>query len=473
MRCSPALDRDRPLTAGPVGSRLGWWSVLLAGALLFGGCEKPRVDPSKLGVQELTEEEIRMKEALEDPSIYQLPEEDPEEEAPFVLNRGAQVSVLGYHDFSESRATDMIITAEKFRSQMQAIADAELPVISMEEFLAWRRGEANIPDYCILITIDDGWLGTHTYALPILKEFGFPFTCFLYTNYVNIGGRSMTIAQIQELIEAGAEIGSHSIAHASMTRRGNRSEEAYQQWLRDEFLKSKEWLEERLKVKVRTFAYPFGSYNNAIAEMGLELGYEALFTVNGAKVSWDTPAAELGRFIIHGNHDGNFALATTFRGRGALVASEMVAGISESTGGDATGATAVAVEPRVRVWPEPDSLIGERMPRIEVDFSEFTDVDPESLTMSITGLGSVFVQYDPERRRAWFQIPSRLRNSECRVVLGFARNGQRENVAWRFRIDPYPLYLGEDGVSPLKGNADAAADRAAGEVQTAADRDRS
>lgn len=420
----------------------------MAALLALAACEKPQVDPAQLGVRELTEEELRLQETLEDPSIYEA-EEETEEEEPFVLNEGAQVSVLGYHDFSETRATDMIITAEKFRAQMQAIADAELPVISMDEFLAWRRGEANIPDYSIMITIDDGWLGTHTYALPILKEFGFPFTCFLYTNYVNIGGRSMNFEQINELIEAGAEIGSHSISHAAMTRRGNRGEEAYQQWLRDEFLKSKQWLEERLPVRIRTFAYPFGSYNDAIAELGLELGYEALFTVNGSKVSWDTPIAELGRFIVHGNHDGNFDMATTFRGRGALVASEMVAGMSEADAEAAGGGEVVAV-PRVRVWPEPDSLIGERMPRIEADLSEFDDVDPESVTMSLTGLGPVPVQFDAGSGRAWFEVPFKLRNSECRVVLGFVRSGERENVAWRFRIDPYPLYLGEDGASPLQ-----------------------
>ena len=415
--------------------------------LALGGCSEPQVDPSQLGVRELTEEELAMNAALEDPDLYAPPEEEPDEEPPFQLNQGAQVSILGYHDFSESRATDMIIPVDKFRAQMQAINDAELPVISMEEFLAWRRGEANIPDYSILITIDDGWLGTHTYALPVLQEFGFPFTCFLYTNYVNIGGRSMKFDQIRELIEAGAEIGSHSISHAAMTRRGNRSEEAYQQWLRDELLGSKEWLEERLGVGIRTFAYPFGSYNNAIAEMGLELGYEALFTVNGSKVSWDTPAGELGRFIIHGNHDGNFELATTFRGRGALVASEMVAGIGDEA--QPADQADSPPEPRIRVWPEPDSLIGERMPRIEVDFSEFTDVEPESLLMSVTGLGPVPLQVDDAGRKAWFQLPYKLRNADCRVVLGFERNGQRENVAWRFRVDPYPLYLGDDGVSPM------------------------
>jgi peptidoglycan/xylan/chitin deacetylase (PgdA/CDA1 family) len=38
--------------------------------------------------------------------------------------------------------------------------------------------------------MDDGWEGVYTYAYPVLKEYGFPFTIYLYKKYVNIGGRS-------------------------------------------------------------------------------------------------------------------------------------------------------------------------------------------------------------------------------------------------------------------------------------------
>ncbi|UQT43947.1 polysaccharide deacetylase family protein [Akkermansia muciniphila] len=33
-----------------------------------------------------------------------------------------------------------------------------------------------------MITIDDGWKSVYTDAYPILKETGFPFTIFPYTN---------------------------------------------------------------------------------------------------------------------------------------------------------------------------------------------------------------------------------------------------------------------------------------------------
>ena len=57
-------------------------------------------------------------------------------------------------------------------------------------------------------------------AMPILKEFEFPFTIFLYKKYVGIGGRSLTHQEIRELMAAGATVGSHSVSHISMINRG-------------------------------------------------------------------------------------------------------------------------------------------------------------------------------------------------------------------------------------------------------------
>ena len=68
------------------------------------------------------------------------------------INKDARVSILGYHDFTEGKSrNDMIINIDDFRAEMQAIKDAEIPVISMREFLAWKRGEEEIPDPCIMI----------------------------------------------------------------------------------------------------------------------------------------------------------------------------------------------------------------------------------------------------------------------------------------------------------------------------------
>ena len=53
---------------------------------------------------------------------------------------GSRVSVLGYHEFHATKPlTQMRIQTAKFRKQMEEIKASEIPVISMEKFVQWRK----------------------------------------------------------------------------------------------------------------------------------------------------------------------------------------------------------------------------------------------------------------------------------------------------------------------------------------------
>lgn len=75
------------------------------------------------------------------------PEAEPE---PTPIDTTSKVAILGYHRFSDTpnisrRLLPTTIHIGKFRTQMQLLVDNEIPVISMGDFLAWRRGERNLP----------------------------------------------------------------------------------------------------------------------------------------------------------------------------------------------------------------------------------------------------------------------------------------------------------------------------------------
>src|SRR5205085_364652 len=88
--------------------------------------------------------------------------------------------------------------------------------IPMQDFLAWRRGEKNIPHKSCIITIDDGWVSAYNTAWPMLKKYGYPFTLFIYINYVGTGGKSMTWEQLGEMRDAGVDIESHTFSHSNL-----------------------------------------------------------------------------------------------------------------------------------------------------------------------------------------------------------------------------------------------------------------
>ncbi len=430
------------------------WAVSALGlsglaALMLTGCDKIDSKLQRLaeagGIAEtvpvapaepaLTEEEKALQMAAQDPSVF-----DPSVEAdvpkaePFELNKSSVVSILGYHDFRDRGGSPMLISAPKFREQMEAIRESGIPVISMSQLLAWKRGEKNIPEESIVITMDDGWEGVYEYAFPILKEMGFPFTVYLYKKYVNIGGRSMDWRQIKEMMQHGCEVGSHSVSHDSLRpKRGKTADAAFQEWVVGELKESKTFLEENLGIECTGFAYPYGVYDDSTMETVLQVGYEAAVTVNGQKVNWDTPIGELGRYIVHGESDTNFKLATSFRGRGDVTSSKFVG----------TDATNEEGKPLIVLTPSPDQVVTERRPMIQANLSGLGDVDPESVRLSIGGIGVVPAVYDPDGHELFYQMPYRIRTEDCLLTLKFRRAGAEsdEVVNWRFKVDLKSDYL--------------------------------
>ena len=133
---------------------------------------------------------------------------------PVATNRTAKFIVLLYHRF-EDRPSELVTTPNDFRAQMKALKDSGVSVISMQDLLACRNGEKAIPSKSAVITIDDEWNSQYYVAWPIIKEFGYPFTLFIYTQWVNTGGKSMTWNQLEEMRDAGVDIEAHTVSHHS------------------------------------------------------------------------------------------------------------------------------------------------------------------------------------------------------------------------------------------------------------------
>jgi peptidoglycan/xylan/chitin deacetylase (PgdA/CDA1 family) len=61
----------------------------------------------------------------------------------------------------------------------------------------------------------DEWNSQYYVAWPIIKELGYPFTLFIYTQWVNTSGKAMTWNQLEEMRDAGADIEAHTVSHHS------------------------------------------------------------------------------------------------------------------------------------------------------------------------------------------------------------------------------------------------------------------
>ncbi|MFD2158664.1 polysaccharide deacetylase family protein [Rubritalea tangerina] len=342
------------------------------------------------------------------------------------------VSVLGYHEFTEDQeATEMRLPTDKFRKQMQALKDLKYTVISLEEFLAWKNGTLKLPERSVLITIDDGWKSVYTHAFPILKEFEYPFTLFLYKNYVDGGGKALSSDMIKEMMQHGASIGSHSVSHpypSTVKKNIKLGTEAYSAFLNTEFGESKSFLEDKFDKSIETYAYPGGFHTPEMFDIAKQKGYACLFTVLPGKVSKTSENMTLPRYIILGTHDSIFENATRF----------------PATANSTASLGAIVQSTPFPVTPTAGSTISNRMPTISVDFSSLDNIDPDSVVMRVSGFGKVPLSIQPNRKIFSWKVNRRLRKPTCDITVSWKlldADTYEKPMRWTFIVDRNAAYI--------------------------------
>jgi len=344
---------------------------------------------------------------------------------PFALDKSSQVIVLCYHRFEEKPKPDGLgLKPSDFEAQMQALKDQGITVISMDDFLDWRAGTKNIPAKSAVITLDDGWLSGYTTAWPILKKYGYPFTMFIYTKFVNSGGKSITWTQLEEMRDAGVDIESHTVSHPDLRKKAGKTPEAYDAWLLHELKDSKDELEERLGIQVTTLAFPYGGNNEHIREIGTKAGYKAMFTVYGQRISWTADNAQLGRYAVEFAKPEIFQTAANW------------SGIVEA--GSASQTAKVDAPPEgVNVSPKDGAVVNDPSPIISADLSTYGNVNPTTITMRISGFGLVPAKFDPATKTLSYKPTSPLiaGKSYSVIVIGPTATGKID-LHWKFDFAP-------------------------------------
>jgi peptidoglycan/xylan/chitin deacetylase (PgdA/CDA1 family) len=347
-----------------------------------------------------------------------------------VVDQTAQVIVFGWHRIVDKvRRPDTEITPQDFEKQMQELKDRGISVISMQDFLAWKRSEKSIPPRCAILTFDDGWKSQYEVGRPILKKFGYPVTLFIYTEGVRGGhfggGEAMTWEMLAEMRDAGADIQAHSATHQDLRKPYDKVAKKrlgppeYEQWLQNEIVGSKQLLEQRLGIKVNCFAVPYGFYNEHIKEVCRNAGYDAVFTVYGQPLTFNSPLENLGRYLIEANKPKVFADAIKM--------------IGTSSG----GATAVAEVGTANLSTQPadGETVRTALPLIKANLSAIGAIDPGSVQMRVSGLGVVPASFDPKTGTVSYQVTQKLRDKTCTVFVSAKSEGKKIEAHWTFGIE--------------------------------------
>jgi len=358
-----------------------------------------------------------------------------------VVDQTAQTIIFCYHRLVDKiRYPGTEITPAAFEAQMKELKDRGITVIPMQDLLAWKRGEKNIPPRCAVITFDDGWKSQYEVAWPIMKKYGYPFTMFIYTEGVRGGalggGEAITWEQLGDMRDNGVDIEAHTATHQDLREghnimlastggkktRTKLTGPQYEQWVQNEVVGCKQLLEQRLGIKVNCFAVPFGNYNEHVKGLARNAGYEAMFTVYGQPITFTSAMDSIGRYAIEANKPKVFEDAVKM--------------IGASTSGGAPVAEVGAAD--LATQPADGETVRTALPLIKANLSAIGQIEPGSVQMRVSGLGVVPATYDPKTGAISYQVTQKLREKSCSVFVTAKSQGKKVEAHWTFGIEESP-----------------------------------
>lgn len=205
--------------------------------------------------------------------------------------------VLMYHNIGippeGAGLRGLYVTPRMFGFQMWYLRAAGFRVVPLREIIELINGGIT-GKRLVAITFDDGYMDFYVHAYPVLRKYGFPATVFAVAGHVggenewdaaelNVRKRLMGWAEIMEVSCHGIEIGAHSMTHPFLSRLD-------MDRIREEVQGPKAALGERLGRPVEFFCYPYGDYDDRVAEAAKEAGYlGAVTTRRGLVRAGDDP----------------------------------------------------------------------------------------------------------------------------------------------------------------------------------------
>ena len=211
-------------------------------------------------------------------------------------------TVLIYHRFGEDRYPSTNIDIERFREQLEYLKTNDYTVISLQQLVHFLQIEAQLPERSVVITIDDGYKSVYENAWPLLRDYGYPFTVFLYVKATeNKHWNYLTWDQVKEMKAGGADFQNHGFAHDHMAfKPSEMNMDEYRTWIRADLAASTRILSEELKEEPRFFAVPYGEYNKTLFDEIRSFGYEAILLQDPGSVSSDSDPWAIPREPILG-----------------------------------------------------------------------------------------------------------------------------------------------------------------------------
>ena len=202
------------------------------------------------------------------------------------LNGPRQVPILMYHSISDQvqpRFRKYAVPPALFAEHLAYLHQQQYTTLTVSEYARAIASGARLPPRVVVLTFDDGLADFYSEAWPALQRYGCVATLYVPTAFVGDTSRflwreheadrpMLSWSQLRDLSAIGVECGAHSHRHLQL-------DVIPLAIARDEIVRSKKILEEKLSREVTSFAYPYGYYRSAVKQLVQDAGYSSACAV--------------------------------------------------------------------------------------------------------------------------------------------------------------------------------------------------
>jgi peptidoglycan/xylan/chitin deacetylase (PgdA/CDA1 family) len=174
-----------------------------------------------------------------------------------IVRHNRAVPILMYHVIADApdgaAYGNLFVRPDDFAAQMRWLATHGYRAVTLHRVYEYWQHGLPLPARPVVLTFDDGTMGQHVHALPVLRALHWPGVLNLKVNALS-SPLSLPDWRVRALLAAGWELDAHSLTHPDLPRLDDA--EIWRQ-----VYGSRVELQQEFHVPVDFFCYPAGKYD--------------------------------------------------------------------------------------------------------------------------------------------------------------------------------------------------------------------
>ncbi len=210
------------------------------------------------------------------------------------LSLWGDAHIFVYHRFGDGSHASTNTSIEVLKKHFEYFKKNNYKVIPSSKLAYALKNHEQIPDDWVVLNIDDSYKSFYENGLEVFKEYGYPFTLFVYIEATQKSyGDFMSWNQIRDASKYG-EIALHSYAHAHMV---SLSDEA----ILSDTKKAYDIFVSKMGFKPKYYAYPYGEYDPVTQKAIQSFGFKLIMNQNSGAINHLSNPYDLDRIALTGD----------------------------------------------------------------------------------------------------------------------------------------------------------------------------